>query len=64
MRSVQLDKALKELESTIKVREHEVTVQSEVAMRESFSSILEEPKTVAKSGGLWTDDAYLSCFVD
>ena len=32
MRSVQLDKALKEVEGTMKVKEHEIAVQSEVAI--------------------------------
>ena len=30
MRSVQLDKALKEVESSMKVKEHEIAVQCEV----------------------------------
>ena len=38
MRSVQLDKALKELENSMKVKEHEVTVQSEVALKKAFLS--------------------------
>jgi len=35
MRSVQLDKALKELENSMKVKEHEVTVQSEINSKKS-----------------------------